>query len=512
MKLKEEEEEEIREEEETVVEYMDSDEEEKKKKKRKKMKEAVEVSKIEEVEMEEEEEAYSFPPMQEWTPAEKVVQSLTFLSFRPVELASSGPAHRGKPVRSTILGRFGRSVIIGPPPAELPWEKRHSSSTLMMVSPDQLRTHLFRQAERFNNLNSSPQRTVQTGRLPGQAMDKMLEYELQAAVTPWIGNLLIPDKSRLTAADTLRERGEKRQLSSTPIFLLLLQTMNVDSVGCKEMIEKRRRRVVFPAPPPDSSSVQMKNPKTIAGILQRRRTKEKLQGFDLQHSLILEQLQQQDRHRQLLRPQPPPHPPHPRPPATPSQIRPGILLQIPPNMHPQMSPMLFPRAIFIPQPVAQPPAASIRLLPPSSLTTPPPAPAVSVTSPLPAPQRLSVPPVSVLPVTLNATSTRSAGTLSENLVVPLPASPEQHVSTGSTLPSQDAVPSSSSSPSQPRPAPSPSSSVGKSQTGQGVGSVGGACTGLDGGGDGVIKEGRRPRKLTVEEAAEAKVTVCPYIP
>lgn len=522
MKLKEEEEEEIREEEEMVVEYMDSDEETK----TKQIKEAVEVLRITEVEKEE--EAYSFPPMQEWIPSEKA-QPFTFLNFRPVELPSSSDAHRGKPVRSTILGQFGRSVIIGPPPTELPWEERHSSSKLMMVSPDQLRAHLFQQAEKSNSLNSGPRRKVQTRKLPSRASDKALEYKLQAAVTPWIGNMLIPAKSRLTAADALRERGEKRQISSTSVFQLFLQTMNVDSVGCKEMIEKRRKGVVFVTPPPDPSSLRLKNPKTIAGMLQKRRMmKEEPQEFNLQHSLILEQLQQQDKHRQQLRPQPPSRP---RPPVMPSQNHHGILLQMPPNMCPQMSPMLFPQAVFIPQPVAEPPAASIRLLPPSSVATPPPAPTVAVSSPLPAlpaPQALGLPPYSVLPVPSNATSPCSAGHLSENLIVPLLPPPDQHVSTGSTLPNQDAVPSSSSSPSQPCPAPTPSSSslcpgkrqkvveaVGSSENGLVVGGadhdVGGARTCLDGAADSEIKVGRRTRKLTVkakalQEAAEVKVT------
>lgn len=547
MKLKEEEEVE-EEDEEMVVEYMDSDEEEKKKK------ELVEMETIEEVEKEEEEQEYTFPPMQEWTPAEKD-QCFTFLSFRPVELPSSGgDAHNGKPVRSTILGRCGRSVIIGPHPRELQWEKRHSSSTMMMVSPDQLRAHLYRQAGKFNNLSSSPRGKVQTGKQNhlGRVTDMGLSYELQAAVTPWIGNLLIPVKTRLTAADTLRERGEKTELSSTPVFLLLLQTMNVDSVGCKEMIEQRRNRVQLLTPPPDPSSVQMKTPKTIARTLQQSEVKEELQELDPQHKLILKQLQalqQQEKQRQpqlLLKQQLRPQqlmllqqPPLPR---LPSQNCPSILLQMPPNRYPKRSPMSFPRAVFIPHPVTQPHAASIQLMPSSSLTTPPPAPCRPppvgvITFPLPArptPHRLNVPPVSVVPLSLDATYTCSAsfcpqaGPLTQNLIVTLPPS---------TLPGQHAVPPHSSSPvtcpSQPCPTSSSSSSIPNplkgrgqkvadnqealctSQNGVDLGvagnGVGGACTGVDGSGDSLIEEGRRIRKLSLkakalQEPSEAKVT------
>ncbi len=534
-----------------VVEYMDSDEEEKKKKR-----EVVEVERIEEVEKEEEEQEYTFPAMQEWTPTEKA-QCFTFLRFRPVELPSSGDTHNGKPVRSTILGRYGRSVIIGPHPRELQWEKRHSSSTMMMVSPDQLRAHLYHQANKFNNLGSSPRGKVQTGKQNqlGRVTDMGLGYELQAAVTPWIGNLLIPAKTRITAADALREQGEKTQFSSTSIFLLLLQTMNVDSVGCKEMIEQRRNRVPL-LTPPDPSSVQTKTPKTIARTLQQCEAKEELQKLDLQQKLIVKQLQaleqkekqkwQQRLLKQHLRPQQlrllQQPPPPPRLPSVPSQNCPRILLQMPPNMFPQMSPMSFPQAVFIPDPVTQPHAASIHLMSSSSLTTPPPAPcrpppARVITSPLPAPptpHRLNVPPASVVPLPLSAISTCSspfhpqAGPLTQNLIIALPPS---------TLPGQKTAPPHLSSPvtcpSQPCPTPSPSSSVPNplkgrgqkvvenqealctSQNGVNLGGadngVGGAYTGVDGSGDSLIGEGRRIRKLSLkakalQEASEAKVT------
>ncbi|XP_023275644.1 snRNA-activating protein complex subunit 4-like [Seriola lalandi dorsalis] len=257
MKIKEEESSE-EEREELVVPYMDSDEEEEKKKKKKKKVKRVEVK----------EKEYILPPIQDWIPAE-TAQQVNFLSFRPVVLPSSGDTPPGEPVRSTILGQFGRSVIVGPNPRELQWEERHSSSTMMMVSADQLRAHLYRQVNKCNDQSCRSRGKRQTVRKKhaGRVTDTALNYELQAAVIPWIGNLLIPSKTRLTAADTLRERGEKTRLPSTPIFLLLLQTMNVDTVGCKDMIEQRRNRVVLLNPP----AVRMKDPKTIAGMLQRRR-------------------------------------------------------------------------------------------------------------------------------------------------------------------------------------------------------------------------------------------------
>ena len=319
MKLKQEEEEEMMEEEEMVVEYMDSDEEEKKER-RTKVQEAAKLAVEEEKEVEEveEEELYTFPPMEEWVPTEKPKPS-TFLSFCPVELPSSGGGHSETPVRSTILGPFGRSVIMAPPPDKLPWEKRHRRSALMMVTTDQLRAHLSRQVEK-----SRPQGRGQSNASLCRATDRSLEYELRAAVTPLIGNLLIPTGTRRTSTDALRERAEERQFSSTPVFLLLLQTMNVDSVGCKEMIENRRRGLVFQAPPPGASSARMNSSQTVAGMLQQRKRKEEHQVLDQEHNLILDLLQAQA-------------PPAPHWPVK-QRTRPQILLRMCPDPHHQLPP------------------------------------------------------------------------------------------------------------------------------------------------------------------------------
>lgn len=379
MKLKEEEES-TEEEEEMVVHYMDSDEEEKEKKK-----EIVEEKTNEEVEKEEEEEEeYILPPMEDWIPAEKA-EHFTFLNFHPVVLPSSGDAPSGKLVRSTIVGKFGRSVIIGPRPRVLKWEERHSSNTMMMVSPDQLRAHLHREANKCNN--------------HGRVTELGLAYELQAAVTPWIGNLLIPAKARLTVADTLREQGQKTEVSSTPFFLLFLQTMNVDNIGCKRMIEQRRNKVVLRSPPPDPSSVQIKNPHTVAGILQRRKMKEEL---DLQHTQILEQLQvlqQQEIQQQQL-----------------------VLIQQPQPLTPQTSPVSFAQAVVIGAPALQlqHPALNASPVPPPS-----------------TPHRPSVPPAS-------SSFCQQATPLTENLTVQLCP-----LSTGATLPSTSSIPAVCPSPANP---------------------------------------------------------------
>uniref|UniRef100_A0A3Q0RRR9 Small nuclear RNA activating complex, polypeptide 4 n=1 Tax=Amphilophus citrinellus TaxID=61819 RepID=A0A3Q0RRR9_AMPCI len=375
-------------------------------------------------EEEESEDEYTFPAMQEWIPVEKA-QPFTFLNFRPVVLVSSNEAHNDNFVRSTIVGKFGRSVIVGPQPRELQWEERHNSSAMMMVSPDQLRAHLHHQARRFNRKAQCKGKNTKTSKplfmkgMTAQGIDLML----QAAVTPWIGNLLIPASTRTTAIDVLRERGEKKGLSSTSIFKLFLQVTNVDVIGCKEMIEQRQNGVMFLTPPPDPSSVKFKNANTVAGILQRIK-------LEMQKLPEVDRWQRQTPRSRLL-------------PLMPPQNQPRLVLQVPPNISPQVAPMPFPQAASIPHSVLQLNAASS----PAQHTSP----HAGVTiSPLPALstcQTLTTPPVFVVPMLQNIapTCSQQAVPLTQSLTASLPPFLNQPFSVGST---HAAVLSSAACPSQ----------------------------------------------------------------
>lgn len=389
MEIREEEEEE----EEMIVEYMDSDEEGKKK--RKKLKAVMDQSSSVEVEKEVKEVMYSFRPMQEWILAENP-PAFTVLQFRPAEFPSPYQAQDTKNVRSTILGQYGRSVIIGPPPVEQRLEKFFNTSTLMVTS-DQLQAHLSHQADKFR-----PAVKVSSNTMP-RSTNRRMDYELKASVTPWIGNLMIPSRSTVTTADKLREQGQKKVLSSTAVFLLFLQTMNVDSVGCKEMIKKRRSEMIFPPSPVLSS--QLKNPKTLAGMLQRKRQKQRVQDFQIQPSLHLEQVQQQ---QMLLLHPPPRHQPTTAVPPQASSLQgltathqnhSGTVHQLPPQMNPAL-----PRAVFIP-PSSVP---SLHLLTPTFITPPTSSPSVIMAFPFPLSPRPIGPPVPALLVSGKTSASASA--------------------------------------------------------------------------------------------------------
>ncbi|XP_036000127.1 snRNA-activating protein complex subunit 4 isoform X3 [Fundulus heteroclitus] len=336
LRIKEEEEEQMtdeEEEEEEEVQYMDTDEEET-------------VSRSTEVKQEE----YVIPPMEEWIPAEKK-QTSSVLSFQPAVLPSSDQEQGGALVRSTVLDRSGPSVVIGPRPRVLPWEQRHSFSAMMMASRDALRLH-------FSILGQKLTAPRVKG-VPPAARNQDLLYKLQAAVTPWIGNLLIAKGQARTAADVLRERGEQSGVTTSSVFLLLLRAMNVDTLGCKEMIEQRRNRLAQPPPPP-----QTPGPKR-----RRQRTAEPVQNPTVQKEedparQLLQQLQEavearlvnpNYKQRRLILPGPPQSPQLllQRPPQSPQ-----LLLQRPP----QSSQLLLQRLPQSPQLLLQRPPQSSQLL------------------------------------------------------------------------------------------------------------------------------------------------------
>lgn len=388
--------EEEEEEEEMIVEYMDSDEEgTKKRKKLKAVMDQLSSVEVEKEVKEKKEVMYSFPPMPEWIPAENS-PAFTVLQFRPAEFPSPYQAQNTKNVRSTILGQYGRSVIIGPPPVEQRLEKFFNTSTLMVTS-DQLQAHLSHQADKFRPAVKVPPNTMP------RSTQRRMDYELKASVTPWIGNLMIPSRSTVTTAAKLRERGQKKVLSSTAIFLLFLQTMNVDSVGCKEMIKKRKSEMIFPPFPVLSS--QLKDPKTLVGMLQRKRQKQRLQDFQIQPSLHLEQVQQQQ--KLLLHPFPRHQPTTAVPPQASSlqgltathQNHPGTVHQLPPQMNP-----VLPRSVFIP-PSSVP---SLQFLTPTLITPPTSSSSVIMAFPFPFSPGPIGPPVSALLVSGKTSASASA--------------------------------------------------------------------------------------------------------
>ncbi|KAM6316214.1 snRNA-activating protein complex subunit 4 [Podargus strigoides] len=76
-----------------------------------------------------------------------------------------------------------------------------------------------------------------------------LDRKLLMAVTPWVGNVLLPCTLqtgklafRQTKADSIQEKIKSVSLVSTPLFTLFLQLFQIDIHGCMKIIRERRLR------------------------------------------------------------------------------------------------------------------------------------------------------------------------------------------------------------------------------------------------------------------------------
>ncbi|XP_010162809.1 snRNA-activating protein complex subunit 4, partial [Antrostomus carolinensis] len=92
--------------------------------------------------------------------------------------------------------------------------------------------------------------TEKTYRQERERLRRMnLDRKLLMAVTPWVGNVLLPCTLqtgkmafRQTKADAIQEKIKSISLVSTPLFTLFIQLFQIDTHGCMKIIRERRLR------------------------------------------------------------------------------------------------------------------------------------------------------------------------------------------------------------------------------------------------------------------------------
>ncbi|NXF33648.1 SNPC4 protein, partial [Nyctibius bracteatus] len=92
--------------------------------------------------------------------------------------------------------------------------------------------------------------TEKTYRQERERLRRMnLDRKLLMAVTPWVGNVLLPCTLqtgklafRQTKADSIQEKLKSVSLASTPLFTLFIQLFQIDTLGCVKIIRERRLR------------------------------------------------------------------------------------------------------------------------------------------------------------------------------------------------------------------------------------------------------------------------------
>ncbi|NXL84041.1 SNPC4 protein, partial [Alectura lathami] len=98
-------------------------------------------------------------------------------------------------------------------------------------------------AQKLRGLQSTMNKTYRQER--ERLRRRNLDRKLLMAVTPWVGNVLLPCTLQTgrfyhTKAYSIREKMRSISLSSTPLFTLFIQLFQIDTNGCMKVIRKRR--------------------------------------------------------------------------------------------------------------------------------------------------------------------------------------------------------------------------------------------------------------------------------
>ncbi|KFO82537.1 snRNA-activating protein complex subunit 4, partial [Cuculus canorus] len=101
--------------------------------------------------------------------------------------------------------------------------------------------------QKLPGLQNFTEKTIRQERERWRRMN--LDRKLLMAVTPWVGNVLLPCTLQTgkmafhqTKAHSIQEKMKSISLASTPLFTLFIQLFQIDTNGCMKIIRERRLR------------------------------------------------------------------------------------------------------------------------------------------------------------------------------------------------------------------------------------------------------------------------------
>uniref|UniRef100_A0A452VE56 snRNA-activating protein complex subunit 4 n=1 Tax=Ursus maritimus TaxID=29073 RepID=A0A452VE56_URSMA len=130
----------------------------------------------------------------------------------------------------------------------------HSTSARGVGHPDSADTRLSSSEEPADKVGHRPRCTphccpgvTRAGAETQQAglSSRLLERQLLMAMSPWVGDIVLPCTPRRpaavhTRADAIRKQLKDARLASTPVFTLFIQLFQIDTAGCMEVVRERK--------------------------------------------------------------------------------------------------------------------------------------------------------------------------------------------------------------------------------------------------------------------------------
>ncbi|XP_064867510.1 snRNA-activating protein complex subunit 4-like [Oncorhynchus nerka] len=248
-------------------------------------------------------EDYTQPDMEQWIPMrekqfEGMVRSVMvewpskYTTQEQAATDSQAAARKFMVVRSTVLDRFGEpaATVIGQNPPILAKKDCNSDLAMLQVCYGEVRNLITWKKTNATKHKSSGSTSSDQGTPHNCSRQKYssansetyttLNYSLQLAVTPWVGNVLMPppiSSNKLSEADMVRERSESIGLTKTPVFLFFLQVLRVDAEGCKQIITMRNKQAVLTGHRSWEAkqallkkTTERHGPRTVASMLKRK--------------------------------------------------------------------------------------------------------------------------------------------------------------------------------------------------------------------------------------------------
>ncbi|CAB1321586.1 unnamed protein product [Coregonus sp. 'balchen'] len=308
-------------------------------------------------------EDYTQPDIEQWIPMpEKEFEGLGKVRSMMVERPSKNTmqeqaatdsqaaARKFTVVRSTILDRFGKpaATVIGQNPPILAKKDYNSDLAMLKVCYGEVRNIIAWKKTNATKHKNSGSMSGDQGTPHNSSRQKdssaksetctTLNYSLQLAVTPWVGNVLIPPplfSNKRREADMVRERAESIGLTNTPVFLFFLQVLRVDAEGCKQIIKMRNKQAVLMGHKSwEANQASLKKPKlrhgprTVASMLNQKGNEQ--QNSQQQNSQLVMMIPQTFVITQPVV-QSIPHPAVPSTPTSRQQLMPSTLTQLGPS-------------------------------------------------------------------------------------------------------------------------------------------------------------------------------------